>query len=627
MAAVVEVRVAAQERNLNPWEIRTLEQQCACLVSLGKIAELEELLETFPHTCVRYHLALAYALQNQIDQAVEQLRPALKQQPDYPNLRGLAFQVGVRQADLKLKQQDWNAISSAVALALEAGAPSPEAARELLRFKSALPVSHIKAGTRQGAAEIWERELKDQPGNRALIHNLAILYYWSALQAEANGGAEANRLWFAAIAYWNLIVNTSEFWSAWKAELEQRWGTAVQDSDLQPARDTLLNERLTKLFQNQASSYKEKNRVEDAERHEEYLTAVLLEKKSAEAWKPFSAKPAAGGFLYYQRLGALTEILAQIDRLPQADAQREKLKLYFSPGGLGSILTLIEERRLPDKALERLARLPDNLRSGPDARYLRVLALYESAKEFEKRNAPTDALRQVEMAWTEAQTQPAGALLAPLKESIAELLASAAKQEAARLMKENQLDNGIGLLERLYGLSKHAGIREYLCILYHDRGQEKIGQKLWAEGRAAFQKALDLDKNYVRAKQSMCRAYNNEAMEIADKELALTMLQKAIEYDPDNPVVRDNLTLEFNGKAVRILNAPNTPAKDVVRAIGLLRAAALTIRPDLTDKFMDAFIARAGAGYEEEMKKLPEGTFRLVMNNLQIACQRRAAGR
>jgi hypothetical protein len=96
-------------------------------------------------------LALAYALSNQIDQAVERLKTALKHNPDYPGLKGLAFQVALRQADLKLKQQDWDGISSAVALALEAGPASPEGARELLRFKSALPVSHIKAGSRQQA--------------------------------------------------------------------------------------------------------------------------------------------------------------------------------------------------------------------------------------------------------------------------------------------------------------------------------------------------------------------------------------------------------------------------------------------------------------------------------------------
>ena len=95
---------------------------------------------------------------------------------------------------------------------------------------------------------------------------------------------------------------------------------------------------------------------------------------------------------------------------PQPAAPHHELdwSVYFSPDGLGKILVLIEEQRLPEKALRRLANLPDTLRNGPDARYLRVLALYESAKESGKRNASTDVLRQVETAWSEAQGQPAG---------------------------------------------------------------------------------------------------------------------------------------------------------------------------------------------------------------------------
>ena len=626
MAAAVEGKTAeVEQRNLSPWELRALEQECACLMSLGKIAELEQLLARSLQPCVRYHLALAYALNNNIDPAVEQLRAAMKQKPDYPSLKALAFHVAVRQADLKLKEQDWNAISSAVALALEAGPPDAEGARELLRFKSALPISHIKAGNRLKAAEIWEAELRSQPSSRALIHNLAILYYWGALQEESTGGRDAGTLWTAAIAYWNLIVNSEEFWSGWRAELEERWGFKLEDADLQPVRETFLSDRLIKHFQDQTSSFKEQDRQADAARHEDYLAAAFLEKKSAEAWKPFAGDGPAGGFLYYQRQGSLNEVLARINRLPNADAQQQKLRLYFSPDGLGKILTLIEEQRLPEKALARLASLPDKLRADSDARYLRVLALYESAREFEKRRASSDVLRQVEAAWTEAQSQPAGVLLTPLKEHVADLLSSAARQEATRLKKENKLDEAVPMLERMYSICKHLGIREYLCILYHDRGMQKVNEKQWAQAREHFQKALDLDKNYMRAKQSMSLAYNNEAMASEDKELALKLLQQALQYEPDDPVVRENLGYAFNGKAVRILNAANqyNVAKECERAIGLLRAAVQTVKPDLEQKVLDNYIARGGQGFEEEVNKLPEGAYRLIMQNLAIAAQRR----
>jgi hypothetical protein len=608
MAAIVD-RPVAQD----PWEMRAFEQRCACLASLGKIDELEKLA---PQPCVDYQLALAYALGGRIDQAVERLKGALKQKPDYPGLKALAFQVALRQADLKLKQQDWNGISSAVALALEAGPASPEGARELLRFKSALPVAHIKTGARRQAADIWERELRTQPDNRALIHNLAILYYWWAAQEESSGGAGVDPIWNAAIAYWNLIVNSGEFWSGWKTELEQRWGLTLQDADLQPVCDSFLNERLAKLFQNHSSSYKEKNRAADAERHEEYLTALALERKSAEAWKPFAAELPVGGFLYYQRLGALADIVARIDRLPQQDLQQKRLRFYFSPDGLGSILTLIEERRLPEKALERLAGLPEKVRSGPDVQYLRVLALHESAKGFDKRGLTTDALRQVEAAWSEAQPQPAGLLWTPLKESISGLLESAAKLEANRLRNEDKLDEGIRLLHRLHALSKLPAIREHMCSLYCERGLQKVGENLWSDGRAYFQKALEADKTYVRAKQCIAHAYDKEAAASQDKEAAIKLLQKALEWESGNQGIRTNLARELNDKAVAILTPANqSNRKEMDRALGLLRAAARTIKADISEKELDAFIARGGAG-PDEFNALPKGVYRTVLENL-----------
>jgi tetratricopeptide (TPR) repeat protein len=210
-----------------------------------------------------------------------------------------------------------------------------------------------------------------------------------------------------------------------------------------------------------------------------------------------------------------------------------------------------------------------------------------------------------------------------LKASLDTLLVAAAQHETARLRKESQLDQAIAMLERLHGQSRLAGIRESLCIAYTDRGQENLAAQAWDAARAGFQKALDLDASCLPAKQGMCRAYNNEAMAIEDKEKALPLLQKAIEYDPDNTAVRDNLAQEFNAKAVRLLNAPNCSVDDVNRAMGLLQAGGLTIRPDLDEPFFETFVIRSGAGYEEEIHKLPEGVFKWILGNLQIACKRR----
>ena len=423
--------------------LQAMQQRCACLVALGAVPELEKLLESEPKPGVRYHLALAYALHDRIDQAVEQAKLLMKEQANYPGVSTLTFRLALRLADQKLKQQDWDAVSSAVALALETA--SPEAEHELRRFQSVLPIANVKAGNRRDAAEAWERELKTAPSSRTAIQNLAILYYWWALRQEAAGGADD--LWMAAIAYWIAIVNSDPFWTQWKDELEQRWGLPLRDADLQPVRDSFIEERLLRVFQNYASSYKEANRQLDSERHENYLTAALLEKKSAEAWKASGARFPSGGVLYCRRMGLMADILEQIEQLPEA--RQGPLKIYFSPGGLGQILILIEEQGLPDKALQRLASLPENVREGPEGRSLRVRALFECAKALRKKNSIGEALRQMETAWTEAQP-----LDLPLKNSIGELLDTLARQEATRLRQEGRIDEAIGLLDRLHALTK-----------------------------------------------------------------------------------------------------------------------------------------------------------------------------
>jgi tetratricopeptide (TPR) repeat protein len=480
------------------------------------------------------------------------------------------------------------------------------------------PRQHLRRW-RFDAAEAWERELKAHPGNRAALHNLAILYYRWAMGEESAGGPDVDRLWAAAIAYWTLIVHSDQFWSAWKSELEQRWGLEMRDADLVRLRDTFLDERFTRVFQNYSSSYKENNRPADAQRHEDYLTMALLEKKSAEAWRATGARFPMGGFLYCRQTGVLQEILEEIDRLPDIQ-QQKKLSIYFSPAELGDVLILLEETRLPEKALERLARLPEKVRQAPDATYLRVRALFESARA-------SGDLRKVETAFAEALSlQP---VWAPLRADIAELFDSLAKQEATRLRQDNRIAEAIRLLERLYTLSGHAEIREYLCILCCDGGFQKLNEKEFENGRAYFLKALGIDANYQRARQAMCIAFNNEALTLPDQDARLKMLQKALEYNPDDQHVRENLGTGFHEKALKIARAADqqNAALELGRAIGLLRTAALTLNPGVSEKWLTEFIASGGQRFQEEVRKMPADLYRTVLESLSQVSRKRIQSR
>src|SRR5262249_36393136 len=130
-----------------------------------------------------------------------------------------------------------------------------------------------------------------------------------------------------------------------------------------------------------------------------------------------------------------------------------------------------------------------------------------------------------------------------------------------------------------------------------------------------------LDPNHKTAKHLMSVAYFNEAATLADPERALALLQKSFEYEPDDPIGRNKLAEAFNAKGVRILKAMNqfNRAKEMDRAVGLFRRAALLLRPDLTEKDMDDYIKGGGGGFQ----KLSEGLYRTVLENITIALQER----
>jgi tetratricopeptide (TPR) repeat protein len=224
---------------------------------------------------------------------------------------------------------------------------------------------------------------------------------------------------------------------------------------LQPVRDSLIDERLTRVFQSYAASYKEQGRAADAERHDDYLTSALLARRPA-------------GFFSIE---------------------------------LGKILVLIEDRGMPDRALERLAKLPENVRQTPDVRYLRVRALVESARMLAAQRLSAEALHRIEQAWVEAQALEQR--WAPLQIETRELLDLFAREEAARLKQENRADEAIDLLERLYELSKGPVIREYACILCCNLGFQKLEEKEFDQARSQFMKALRMDSGYTRARQAI----------------------------------------------------------------------------------------------------------------------------
>jgi tetratricopeptide (TPR) repeat protein len=278
------------------------------------------------------------------------------------------------------------------------------------------------------------------------------------------------------------------------------------------------------------------------------------------------------------------------------------------------VVVLIEERGAPEKALESLEALSEELRNGRDGKRLRVRALVESARALLARRCSAEALARAEAAWKEARG--AG--------ETGETLDAAAKQEAARLQQESGTEEAAALLDRLCALSERPTIREYACILHCDLGFEKLKDGQFAAARGHFQMALDLDPRYTRAIHAIGTAYYNEAQAAGDAEVKLKLLQKALEFDPNASGLWEELGTAYYEKGLRVVRETTAASAklDLARAIGLFRAAALTLNPKLTEPALDAIVRAADPG-AEVIRRLPEGLYRAALENLASVARHR----
>jgi len=452
-----------------------LRQLAACLIASNRYKEAENLItenSAYDNSIdMRYYLGLAYAMQGKIDNALLELKAVLEKKADHELSRKLYFKLIVQKAATQMKEKNWEIASSCLTLALAIAPNTEEAQKELSQFKNVLPVFYVKANKREEAAKTWEKELKEKPGDYGLIHNLAVLFYWWAIAVESGNGKTfgkgksaaqkdsemngADRLWKKAIIYWAALVNLENFWQKWKTEKEGVWNTKIKEEDIQDLRNTLVEDKLMKMFLDYIDKYKQNRRNKDLMRHEEYLTIFLLEKESAHAWKSALDKwknnlginidagikrykliraiqqkegfsPCFGmvkncksinnclwskycfsdrerelffnlpaGYLLLQELDMLLEAHKLIELFHKDDPSNEslgKLRLYFSPTKLGRIFILVEKQKNPRQALTEWDKLPRNLKYCAEGKYIHAYALMERGRNYSEKGKIDRAL-------------------------------------------------------------------------------------------------------------------------------------------------------------------------------------------------------------------------------------------
>lgn len=302
--------MTADHININP-----LNQLLACLTAANRNHEVEDLVKKHLNDDnehdLRYFLGLSYASQNKVNEAIHELTSSVNNSNGNILSKKLAFKLYINKAKTMAKNNDFDGLSSILKSAVDLGLDDPEIQKEFDKFRNILPLSYLKAGQRVKAASIWEEEFKKKPLNFRVIHNLALLYYWWAIDTEENfnnkshtkykeksrtnfilkneklSGDEKNIdfLWGKSIAYWVMLLNAEIFWREWKTEREKICSLTISEGDIRGNVIKLIDERFNKVFHDYIDKYKKNGRDKDALRHKDYLTKLILEKNTTSCYR------------------------------------------------------------------------------------------------------------------------------------------------------------------------------------------------------------------------------------------------------------------------------------------------------------------------------------------------------
>lgn len=574
-------------------------QLIACLMKEERYQEAENIIKRYidknNEGNLRYYSGLIYTHQKRIEEALEEFKAVLAQNPENDGVKTLAIKLLIHQAGRKIEDKDWDGACSDLSLALELKPNDLKIQQELIQFKNILPISYLKANRRKEAAEIWEEEQKKDPTNYSVTHSLALLYYWWGIEEEKENvtkkdTAFLDSLWLKAIANLVMLKNGDDFWKGWKEErvrLCSKEGDILQikDEDVDKLRDN-LHERLEKEFYDYADRYRQKR---EAERYERYQTALALELKSASYYKKVvelikdrvnDPIPPTCGVMMFKHLGILSDVNRLVDRASKIYSGNEKiegLKLYLSP--LGPVHILIEKKKLKE-AIREIGELPETIRSSKEGKNVHATAYLELGKEtLTLSNDINEALDY----WEKGLKYVADI---SIKAQLNEAISKACIEQAKRLNNKENFDEAIAILKRGERLvtdrSNRETLREHLAISYCDRGEKYLSKDNLSKAKKDLEKALEYNRNYRRAKDDLSTVYNNQGVKLLETDLdrGIEKLEKACKYSCTD-VVKKNLAGAYNAKAVKIADWDRYSAANYLRKALELDPYNDTIRNNL----------------------------------------------
>ncbi len=620
-----------------------LEQKAACLALLDRAPELESMLAAAAgsprEARMRFHYAVALARQGHSQQALDELRQVLAHESAHQPARRMAYRILLHRAGQLAERGEYATISDVMTEALRLAPEGVDPQRDFGRFGSLLALAQIRAGNRKEAVRLWERNFRENHSDYHTLHNLALVHFWGT-EGAVNGDTGA--MWEGAIAYWTVISCEDGFWKHWGNQRARLWQCDLPPDRLEEIRAQFVETNIERRLADGAISARQNNQPQMAGFYDRYHVLALRERKSAEAWRSFAARHGlargafalGGGYLFFERMGLLDELIRQADKHAPNESEKEAhawMKIYFSKEGLGKVAVMIEPQKQPEHAIEEL----DRMGGQPSAEkcLLRAQALHAQAR---LRAANLSFEEQWKLLRAAAETlagvrNPQAFLLSLFEKTRTTLLEYATgiiTKEVGRLKGANLLPEALQLLEKSKDLDSDQKLLDLYCVALCDRGEEALAARRWPECRRDLEKVLQLRPDNMRAKQRLSTCCNNEAVETSDTDKAIALYEKALQYNPENENCKRNLADALAGKAMKALDAFKAyPSYSrASEAVGYGERALKLLNPDLSPYSFELMVLPDTELrlLEVQLAKLTDDLYKGVLRILAISYQLRA---
>lgn len=398
-----------------------------------------------------------------------------------------------------MKDQNWKKAYSIFKQIMDLNPVDKKVTKHLAFIRNNLCFEYIEKNKREEVAEIWKDEIKCNPTNYEVLHNLALLYYWWAIEEERNNqdAIYTTSLWRSTIAFWTSLVNNDNFWVRWKNK-NNRY---LREEGVKNLSNKLMH-KLEDTFLRYIDSYRSSAKNERAKFHEGNLKRLRLEKKFISYYEDMKeilkgnkiALPDTYGESLVEELNLRDYINTLLEMALEKEPDNEKLKkmrYWLSP--YREVFLLIEENRF-EEAIDKYQKLPGYLQGeilGKDL--LGTAYLKQGGQLVEERR-----FSQARTWWDKCDSCLTD------DNFIKNFIIDVCKKKAQKLEKNKDFDGAIKVLELCD--EYYAECEEIVILLsrvYCYRGIEKWNRGQYWGGLEDVEMALDYNPGNKRAEKNL----------------------------------------------------------------------------------------------------------------------------